>query len=161
MTLRFTVYGQLTGNNNFRVPAGSSMRKTKAARDDAKRVAEIALVAATTQAWSIPPAAAVSITGWNCRKDVDNIGKVILDSIKDVAYRDDADLMAQYVERRWDDGDERYDIEVTAVHDRRPGRKPKATVRAWSAGDPLPDGMALLGNRLVTIAEALALIGKR
>lgn len=40
-----------------------------------------------------------------------------------------------------------------------PGARTAAKTTGWRAGDPIPDGFALLGRELVPIAEAMALIG--
>jgi Holliday junction resolvase RusA-like endonuclease len=162
--LRFTVHGSIVSNNAFKAPDGEgSFRKTKRAREDARRVKEIASFAAVSQGWEIPGATSVEIIAWCSRLDADNVAKGLLDSLKEIAWRDDADVMEVKTSRRWDDDGERYEVIVRPADDLRPGRKTTARVKvpAWRAGDPIPAGFALLGDRLVSHAEAMKLIGAR
>jgi hypothetical protein len=62
--------------------------------------------------WEIPPAAALYITAWNTRKDTDNCVKVISDALNGVAWKDDRDVIELHVEKRRDEGGERYDVRV-------------------------------------------------
>ena len=124
--LRIVVHGQMTSSNNFKAPdANGRLRKTKEAREDARRVREIAIVVATGQGWECPPAVAVTLYAFNSRLDADNISKVPFDSLKGVAWRDDADVMDLDVRRRWDREGERYEIVVSPTEDQRPGAKRK------------------------------------
>ena len=125
--MTFTVYGPIVSANRIRAPFEGQMRKTKDAREDAKRVRLIATTAAA--GWAIPEAATVAIIAWNSRIDADNVSKCLLDAIKGVAWRDDADVMDISVSRRWDDGGERYEIIITASADYRPGRGGRARAK--------------------------------
>jgi Holliday junction resolvase RusA-like endonuclease len=124
--LQFTVHGQMTSSNAFKAPdANGRLRKTKEAKEDARRVREIATVAATSQAWEIPQAVAVDVIAYNSRLDADNISKVPYDALKGVAWHDDGDVMDTRTRRRWDREGERYEAVVRECEDQRPGRTSK------------------------------------
>lgn len=140
--LRIVVHGQMTSSNAFKAPdANGKLRKTKEAREDARRVREIGIVVATGQGWECPPAVAVVLYAFNSRLDADNVSKVPFDALKGVAWKDDADVMDFDVRRRWDREGERYEIVVTATEDQRPGAK-RAASRA-PGSRPAAKGRAL------------------
>lgn len=131
--LRIVVHGQMTSSNAFKAPVNGKLRKTKEAREDARRVREIAIVTAEGVGWTCPPAVAVVLTAFNSRLDADNVSKVPFDALKGVAWTDDADVMDFRVLRRWDREGERYEIVITPSEDERPGAK-RAKVRPVGKG---------------------------
>lgn len=123
--LSFTIYGSVCSNNRVTRRVGEKSLKSAEARQDTARIREIATVAAASAAWVMPDACCVEIIAWRVRTDIDNIAKVILDSMTGVAYTDDRDIMELVVSKHWGSEPERYTVTVMPCEDRRPGRKSK------------------------------------
>lgn len=146
--LRFVVHGRMTSSNHFKAPdwAAKQMRKTKEAREDSRRVHEIAVVAVSAQSWEIPDAVAVELWAWNSALDADNASKVPFDSLKGLVWRDDKDVLDFTVRRRWDRGGERYEIVVSPTTDHRPGasgRKGRGATTPTRVAETLRSGDVL------------------
>ena len=155
-SVTFTVHGQITSTNAQKVPDGQGrFHKTKVAREDARRVREIALVAVVNQGWAqsvddIAQAMAVDIMACNSRHDADNVCKALLDPLKGVVWRDDRDIMDLRIRRRWDREGERYVVTVSECADERPGRSNGAK-KPRRITDGLPD------SGLVTFEQLAAM----
>jgi Holliday junction resolvase RusA-like endonuclease len=126
VTLSFSIAGPLVSNNRMYRHVGGRAIMSAEAREDLARVRSIAYATSRFQRWAIPKACAVFITVWNSRKDADNCPKVALDGMQGEAIANDSSVLELHVEKRRDDGGERYEIRVEA-------REPLATARALKA----------------------------
>ncbi len=152
--LSFTIYGSVCSNNRVTRRVGPKSLKSKEARDDTKRIREIATVAATSASWSMPGACCVEILAFSVRPDIDNLAKVILDSMSGVVYHDDRDIMELALSKHWDNAGERFVVTVMACDDRRPGRKSKPRPNGVRPLSKIPQGA------LVNYAERDAILAK-
>lgn len=110
--IAFTIRGRLVSNNRVTRHVGRLAIKSGEAREDEARVRTLAFAVAVKTGWKPPEAAALYITAWNTRKDVDNVSKIISDGLQGPVLRNDRDLVALGVKLDWDSGGERYDITV-------------------------------------------------
>jgi len=94
-----------------------------AAREDLERVRSIAFAHARHALFD---ACALTIIAYNTRKDVGNIEKPIADGIQGTVFLDDRSIIELHVEKRRDDGGERYAV---LIEEREPLAAPKRKVK--------------------------------
>lgn len=156
--LTFTIHGNVVSNNRVaRFGSGDRPHKSKEAREDTKRIREIATVAATAAGWVNPDACCLEILAFNCRKDAGNVEKCIADALNGVVYRDDSDIMELTVSKHWDRGGERYEVSVMPCFDRRPG----ATLKKAKGGNGArPLSKIRSGEVITSFEERDAILAK-
>jgi hypothetical protein len=128
MTVEFTIPGKVTSANEIKTPlafivngkAKARTIKTKTAREDAERIAGLALVAKTRSGWRVPELVRLTILAYNSGLDVGNIEKTIGDAIKGgllIVNDNPKHLKSLFVDHQDRDHlGERYVVRVEAVH---------------------------------------------
>ena len=145
LPLKITIRGELvSGNHKWKSVAQPATNKagepllnekgervwcvrvyiTAEGREYDKRVKSLITGAIFQAHWKKPAEwVRMDVTLWNSRIDRDNVNKPIADALEGLAFPNDARVIDGRIVKRWDNGEERVDVEISVVNPRDYGRK--------------------------------------